>query len=131
MESGLTIAPQHISRELRETHVSTAAEFKQPVLELRWNNWKTHVTLQPIMETHTQAIHFMFGPVGLFEEAKALEAEEQSGRSVGCAYSIMMALLHKALVSRPLTELLETQSVYLYFPESWADPSMSISINIC
>lgn len=58
----------------------------------------------------------MFGPMGIFEEAKALKAEEQKGRSVGYEYSIMMTMFHKAFVSRPLTRpqrLFVNQTEYL------------------
>lgn len=48
--------------------------------------------------------------MGLFEEAKALKAEEQKGRSVGYESGIMMTTFLKALVSRPLTGI-QRQSV--------------------
>lgn len=56
-------------------------------------------------EKHTQAIYLVFGPVGLFEKAKALRAEVQRGRSAGCECSIMMTTFHEALVSRPLWDV--------------------------
>lgn len=43
--------------------------------------------------------------MGLFEQAKAMKMEEQKRRSVGYESSIMMTVLYKALVSRPLTGL--------------------------
>lgn len=79
---------------------------------------------------HTQAIYFVFGPMGLFEETKALKAEEQNGRGVGYESSIMMTMFHKALVSHPLKGL-QRLNIYLYLPGSWAHPCLSIIINIC
>lgn len=56
-----------------------------------------------------------FGPMGLFEEAKALKDDEQNGRSVGYESSIMMTMLQKALLSHPLTGLKKTrQNIYLF-----------------
>lgn len=81
-------------------------------------------------EKHTQAIYFVPGPMGLFEEAKALKAEEQKGRGVGYESSIMMTMFHKGLVSHPLTGL-QRRSIYLYLPGSWAYPCLSKIINIC
>lgn len=47
----------------------------------------------------------MFGPMGLFEEAKAPKAEEPKERRVVNEYSIMMTMFHKASVSHLLTGL--------------------------
>lgn len=64
-------------------------------------------------EKHTQATNFMFGPMGLFEEAKALKADVQKGKNMGYEHSIMMTVFHKALVSCPLTGLQGLQREYL------------------
>lgn len=76
-----------------------------------------------------------FGPMGLFEEARALKADEQKGRNVEYESSIMMTMFHKALLSHPLTGL-QRQSVnhreYLsVFTRKLGISLPVIIINIC
>ena len=84
---------------LREEHVSTMGWIQTACFRVRWNELEDLRHLRANYEKHTQAIYFVFGPRGLFEEAKALKSEEQKGRAVGCESSIMMTMFHEALVS--------------------------------
>lgn len=57
---------------------------------------RTCVTLEPIMRKHTEAIYFVFGPKGVFEEAQALTSEKREVCAESC---IMMTTFHQASVS--------------------------------
>lgn len=99
-ESGLTITLQYINkclcwgRSVWAQWLNSNSLFWSPLERL-----EDLRHLRGNYEKHTQAIYFAFGPMGLFERAKALKSEEQRGRGVGFESSIMMTMFHKALVS--------------------------------
>lgn len=82
---------------------ATMAEFKRPVFGSPPERLDDLRHLRANYGKHTRAIYLVFGPVGLFEEAKALTSEEggggnkkKSGEEVGAESSIMMTTVHKA-----------------------------------
>lgn len=77
---------------------ATTAEFKQPVFGSPPERLDDLRHLRANYGKHTRAIYLVFGPVGLFEEAKALTSEEGGWGEgeVGAESSIMMTTVHKA-----------------------------------
>lgn len=77
---------------------ATTAEFKQPVFGSPPERLDDLRHLRANYGKHTRAIYLVFGPVGLFEEAKALTSEEGGcgEGEVGAESSIMMTTVHKA-----------------------------------